>query len=164
MQGTLSDNGQDMRFEQVDDGPAEVARLLEQVRHNVTHLLADVPSAPRRLRVQVAEIVVEIEWGGPAEPGEPVAAPETPVAPLATDTGEYLTSPTVGVFYRSPEPGAAPFVTEGDTVRAGQRVGLVEVMKLMIPVEADRAGTVTKVLKDNGEPVEYGEPLVVLAV
>jgi len=72
-------------------------------------------------------------------------------------------APTVGVFYRAPSPGAAPFVEEGDTVAAGTQVGIVEAMKLMVPVEADRAGRVSKVLKSDGDPVEYGEPLIRLA-
>ena len=72
-------------------------------------------------------------------------------------------APSVGVFYRAPEPGAPPFVGEGDTVRPGQQVAIVEAMKLMLPVEADRAGRVVEVLKRDGEPVEYGEVLFVLA-
>jgi acetyl-CoA carboxylase biotin carboxyl carrier protein len=65
----------------------------------------------------------------------------------------------VGVFYHAREPGAEPFVTVGSVVAAGQQVGIVEAMKLMIPVEASRGGRVTAILKANGEPVEYDEPL-----
>jgi acetyl-CoA carboxylase biotin carboxyl carrier protein len=109
--------------------------------------------------------------GGPppppgAPPPRPVPAPEP-----ARETGQpddteadaaYLSAPAVGVFYRAPEPGAEPFVAEGDTVSAGQQVAIVEAMKLMIPVEADQPGRIAKVLKDNGEPVEYGERLFLL--
>jgi acetyl-CoA carboxylase biotin carboxyl carrier protein len=66
------------------------------------------------------------------------------------------------VFYRSPEPGAPPFVAEGDLVRPGQQVGIVEAMKLMIPVESDRAGRVLEVLLADGSAVEHGQPLLLL--
>ncbi|MFI8973804.1 acetyl-CoA carboxylase biotin carboxyl carrier protein [Nocardia asteroides] len=71
-----------------------------------------------------------------------------------------LTAETVGVFYRSPEPGAAPFVSVGDPVRAGQQVGIIEAMKLMIPVTATREGVVAELLVDNGDAVEHGQPLI----
>jgi acetyl-CoA carboxylase biotin carboxyl carrier protein len=74
-----------------------------------------------------------------------------------------VTAPTVGVFYRSPEPGAPPFVSEGDVVAAGQQVAIIEAMKLMIPVEADRAGRVAAILCADADAVEYGQPLLVLA-
>ncbi|PEH79785.1 acetyl-CoA carboxylase biotin carboxyl carrier protein subunit [Nocardia sp. FDAARGOS_372] len=93
----------------------------------------------------------------PAEPA--VAAPE----PLRDKTFTLLAE-TVGVFYRAPEPGADPFVAEGDPVRAGQQVGIVEAMKLMIPVVATREGRVAEFLVDNGDAVEYGAPLLVLEV
>jgi acetyl-CoA carboxylase biotin carboxyl carrier protein len=76
---------------------------------------------------------------------------------------DLVCAPSVGTFYRSPEPGAPPFVTEGDLVQSGQQIAIVEAMKLMLPVEAARAGRVTRVLKTDGEPVEYGEPLIELA-
>jgi len=76
---------------------------------------------------------------------------------------ERITAPAVGVFYAAPEPGAAPFVRAGDVVIVGQQVAIVETMKLMIPVEADRVGRVAEVLKQNGEAVEYAEPLFTLA-
>ena len=70
---------------------------------------------------------------------------------------------TVGVFYRSPEPGTPPFVSEGDVVTAGQQIGIVEAMKLMIPLEADRGGRVVAVLARDGESVEHGQPVLTLA-
>ncbi|MEX3100671.1 biotin/lipoyl-containing protein [Streptomyces sp. ST1015] len=78
-------------------------------------------------------------------------------APLAT-----LTASTVGTFFRSPEPGAEPFVEVGDRVKVGQQVAIVEVMKLMIPVEADRDAVVVEVLAGDGESVEYGQALFAL--
>ncbi|WP_330181269.1 hypothetical protein OHB26_33580 [Nocardia sp. NBC_01503] len=75
-----------------------------------------------------------------------------------------LTAETVGVFYRSSEPGAAPFVAEGDPVRAGQQVGIVEAMKLMIPIQAGKEGVVAEFLVADGEAVEHGQPLIVFEV
>lgn len=75
-----------------------------------------------------------------------------------------ITAETVGVFYRATEPGADPFVTEGDPVRSGQQVGIVEAMKLMIPVTTAREGRVVRFLIENGEAVEHGQALMVLEV
>jgi acetyl-CoA carboxylase biotin carboxyl carrier protein len=72
-----------------------------------------------------------------------------------------VVAPCVGTFYRAPEPGAAPFVADGDVVQPGQQVGIIEAMKLMMPVAADRAGRVRGVL-DDGVAVEYGAVLVTL--
>ena len=90
--------------------------------------------------------------------GAPVAA--AVASPPAQHT---LTAPTVGVFYRAPEPGAAPFVDIGELVAPGQQVGIVEAMKLMIPVEADRSGRLVEVLCTDATAVEFGAPLFALA-
>ncbi|WP_460402934.1 acetyl-CoA carboxylase biotin carboxyl carrier protein, partial [Actinophytocola sediminis] len=73
--------------------------------------------------------------------------------------GPPLNAATVGTFYRSPAPGAPPFVTEGDEVSPGQQVAIIEAMKLMLPVEAERGGRIAEVLVADGEGVEYGQPL-----
>ncbi|MCU1648803.1 MAG: acetyl-CoA carboxylase biotin carboxyl carrier protein subunit [Nocardia sp.] len=79
----------------------------------------------------------------------------------ASQTATFaLTAETVGVFYRSPEPGAAPFITEGDPVRAGQQVAIVEAMKLMIPITAAREGVVAEFLVEDGAAIEHGQPLI----
>ncbi|WP_343044371.1 acetyl-CoA carboxylase biotin carboxyl carrier protein, partial [Micromonospora maritima] len=90
-----------------------------------------------------------------------VAAPVT--AAGDEPARHVVRAPTVGVFYRAPEPGAKPFVAEGDIVQPGQQVGIVEAMKLMIPVHADAHGTVVEVLRADGAPVEYDEPLLALS-
>ena len=71
-------------------------------------------------------------------------------------------SPMVGTFYRSPSPGAKPFVEVGDTVKAGQTICIIEAMKLMNEIESDKDGVVKAILVENGQPVEYGEPLFVI--
>jgi len=73
-----------------------------------------------------------------------------------------IVSPMVGTFYRAPEPGAKPFVEVGDIVEPGQTVCIIEAMKLMNEIEAERRGRVIRILVDNEEPVEYGQPLFVL--
>jgi len=71
-------------------------------------------------------------------------------------------SPMVGTAYLTPEPGAAPLVTEGATVSEGQTILIIEAMKVMNHIEAPRSGTVTKILIGSGQPVEYGEPLMII--
>ncbi|EHL96505.1 Biotin-requiring enzyme, partial [Acetobacteraceae bacterium AT-5844] len=73
-----------------------------------------------------------------------------------------ITSPMVGVAYLAPEPGAAPFVTVGASVAAGQTVMLIEAMKTFNQIKAPKAGTVTRILVESGSPVEYGAPLLVV--
>ena len=97
----------------------------------------------------------------PAAPVTPVAAPEAPVAPA--EEGHAVKSPMVGTFYRSASPGAAPFVEIGDTVAQGDTLCIVEAMKLMNEIEADAAGTIKAILVENGQPVEFGQPLFVIA-
>ncbi|MGA7792680.1 MAG: acetyl-CoA carboxylase biotin carboxyl carrier protein [Candidatus Acidiferrales bacterium] len=94
----------------------------------------------------------------------PQAAPGTPQpAPAAAAADEHIIkSPIVGTFYAGPSPEAGPFVRAGDHVEAGQTVCIIEAMKLMNEIEADIAGEVARVLVENGQPVEYGEPLFAL--
>ena len=88
----------------------------------------------------------------------------TPATPtLASGPEEHVVkSPMVGTFYRSASPGAKPFVEVGDAVQVGDPLCIIEAMKLMNEIEADRAGTVKAILVENGQPVEYGQPLVVI--
>jgi acetyl-CoA carboxylase biotin carboxyl carrier protein len=98
----------------------------------------------------------------PAIAGAPEAAvPATP-APAAPQ-GHVVTSPMVGTFYRAPSPGADPFVQVGDTVKEGQTLCIIEAMKLLNEIESDAAGVVKEILVDNGQAVEYGQPLFVIA-
>ena len=94
--------------------------------------------------------------GGAAEPARPATAEDS-----ARHHGA-VTSPMVGTVYLSPEPGAAPFIKQGDSVSEGQTLMLIEAMKTFNPVKAPRGGKVTKILVENSSPVEYGEPLLIL--
>jgi acetyl-CoA carboxylase biotin carboxyl carrier protein len=87
-------------------------------------------------------------------------APATP-APAAPQ-GHVVTSPMVGTFYRAPSPGADPFVQVGDTVKEGQTICIIEAMKLLNEIESDMSGVVKEILVENGQAVEYGQPLFVV--
>ncbi len=97
---------------------------------------------------------------------QPVAlAPAPAAAPAAAEPepeGHVIRSPMVGTFYRASAPGAKPFVEVGDTVKSGQTLCIIEAMKLLNEIETDRDGIVKAVLAENGQPVEYGEPLFIL--
>jgi len=101
----------------------------------------------------------------PATVAAPVAVPLTPPADkaAATPEGHILKSPMVGTFYRAPSPGAKPFVEAGQAVRKGETVCIIEAMKLMNEIEADQSGVIKAILVENGQPVEYGHALMVIA-
>lgn len=102
-----------------------------------------------------------------------IAPPPTAIVPSATDVvasptstpeieGHVVKSPMVGTFYRAPSPGAVAFVNVGDTVKEGQVLCIIEAMKLLNEIESDQAGTVKAVLVENGQAVEYGQPLFII--
>ena len=92
----------------------------------------------------------------------PVAQTPAPEAAAAPE-GHILKSPMVGTFYRAPSPGAKPFVEVGQAVRKGDPVCIIEAMKLMNEIEADESGVIKAILVENGQPVEYGHALMVIA-
>jgi acetyl-CoA carboxylase biotin carboxyl carrier protein len=92
--------------------------------------------------------------------GAPAAAVPAPVAPPPEPEGHLVKSPMVGTFYRAASPGAKVFVEIGDTVQVGDPLCIIEAMKLMNEIEADHAGVVREILVENGQPVEFGQPLV----
>ena len=96
----------------------------------------------------------------PVQPAAPAPA-ATPAAPAAP-SGHMVTSPMVGTFYRSPSPNAAAFVEVGSQVKVGDTLCIIEAMKILNTIESDKAGTVKAILKENGQPVEFGEPLFVI--
>ena len=100
---------------------------------------------------------------GGAPPAAPAAAPAPPPAAPAEVEGHQVKSPMVGTFYRSASPGAKPFVEVGDSVQVGDTLCIIEAMKLMNEIESDKAGVVKQVLIENGQPVEFGQPLVAIA-
>jgi acetyl-CoA carboxylase biotin carboxyl carrier protein len=91
----------------------------------------------------------------PAPPAEPAAAPEP--------EGHTIKSPMVGTFYRQSAPGAKPFVEVGQAIKAGETVCIIEAMKLLNEIESDSDGVIKEILVENGQPVEFGQPLFILA-
>lgn len=151
--------------------PADVA--LTDLRRQARELLAELAGPIRRIRLGSGDAVLEVEWHAVGDTGQPppqpvvppqpllAAQPVVPPQPAAGPAARHaVRSPIVGTFYRAPEPGAAPFVAVGDRVHPGQVVGIVEAMKLMNEVTADRAGRIAEIVADDGQPVEYDQPLL----
>lgn len=93
----------------------------------------------------------------------PASAHEAPAAPeVHAQEGHVVAAPMVGTFYNAPSPESDPFVRVGQAVSIGDTLCIIEAMKIMNPIEADRAGTITAVLAENGHPVEYEQPLFVI--
>jgi acetyl-CoA carboxylase biotin carboxyl carrier protein len=133
-----------------------LAKLLEETG------LGEIEFAEGDRRVRVARPVAAaattfVSTSAPAAASLPAAAAAADAAPV-----NAVVSPMVGTVYLAGEPGAPSFVKVGDRVREGQTLLIIEAMKVMNPIRAPRAGTVTRVLVSNGSPVEYGEPLLVI--
>src|SRR5213595_3015967 len=96
-------------------------------------------------------------------PAATSAAPAAPAAEPAAQEGHVVKAPMVGTFYRSPSPDAKVFVEVGQVVKEGDTICIIEAMKLMNEIEADASGNVKAILVENGQPVEYGQPLFILA-
>lgn len=148
--------------------PAE--QTLESLCKQARLLATGLPGALTRLTVMAGENRVDMEWLPGAAPaglalanGAATAAVATGEAGAEEEPGHAIVAPLVGTFYRSPEPDAAPFISEGDIIEAGQQVGIVEAMKIMNAVQADQGGRVAKILASDGDMVEYGQPLIILA-
>lgn len=153
------------------DQVAELCRRTEE-------LAGRLPGQLHRIRLSTGELSVEAEWAALPAPGT-VAAPPGPAqttvgtalaatapaaaeAPVEAGTAIEVTSPMVGTFYRAPEPGAAPFTDIGDVIEEGQTVAIVEAMKLMNPLAAEVSGRVVEICVKDGDPVEFGQPLMIL--
>ncbi|GAA2677012.1 acetyl-CoA carboxylase biotin carboxyl carrier protein [Actinoplanes palleronii] len=139
---------------------AGTSSALRQATQAADRLLRLGGPPPATLSVRAGEVWIEMTWAVPGpETGAPAGAPAAPVDQAGGPPADYITAPAVGTFYLAPSPGAEPFVRPSSLVVAGQQVGIVEAMKLMIPVEATAAGRIGKVLHADGEPVEYNQPL-----
>ncbi|MCX7815253.1 MAG: acetyl-CoA carboxylase biotin carboxyl carrier protein [Tepidimonas ignava] len=115
-----------------------------------------VVAAPVAMPAPAAPAVLTVP--APAEPAAPTTAPAAAPVPQ----GHVIKSPMVGTFYRAPSPGAKPFVEVGQAVKEGEPVCIIEAMKILNEIEADRAGVIKEILVENGQAVEYGQPLFVL--
>lgn len=129
--------------------------------------LSEIEIEQNGLRIRVARTIT-VAAVGPAQSLAPAATAQLAAGAKPGTSADgglkpgTVTSPMVGTAYRSPEPGAAPFVEVGSTVRQGQALLIVEAMKTMNPIVAPHAGTVTAILVQDAQPVEFGEPLIVI--
>lgn len=137
----------------------ELAELLAET--GLTEI--EVEDGDRKVRVARGGTVMpaaqQPQPMAPAPASPPAAAP-TPEAPAAVEGA--LKSPMVGTVYLTPEPGARPFVKIGDTVKPGDTLVIIEAMKVMNPIAADKPGTIKAILVENAQPVEFDQPLVVI--
>jgi acetyl-CoA carboxylase biotin carboxyl carrier protein len=124
---------------------------------------APAPAAPPPAATGPSPAPAPASPAPPAGPGPAVAAGPAGNGAAAPVAARHVRAPLVGVFYRTPSPGEPPFVEVGDWIEPGQQVGIIEAMKMMVPVESDTAGRVTEILAEHGEPVEYDRPLVAVA-
>ena len=99
----------------------------------------------------------------PAAAPAPAVAAEPAAAPVAAEDTRTINSPMVGTFYRAPSPGAKPFADVGQKVKAGDTVCIIEAMKLLNEIETEYDGVIKEILVENGQPVEFGQPLFVIA-
>jgi acetyl-CoA carboxylase biotin carboxyl carrier protein len=113
--------------------------------------------APLVMQQPVAMVAAPAAAAATGAPAAP-AADAAPAAPA----GHAVKSPMVGTFYRSASPGAKPFVELGSVVKEGETICIIEAMKILNEIEADKSGTVTKILSENGQAVEYGQPLFII--
>ncbi len=124
--------------------------------------LTEIEVADGDSRIRVARMPAAVAPAPAVMAYAPAASPPEPSPPFEADPANTITSPMVGVAYLAPEPGQPAFVTLGQPVTAGQTVLLIEAMKTFNQIKAPKAGTVTRILVATGQPVEYGEALLVI--
>ncbi|WP_159999759.1 acetyl-CoA carboxylase biotin carboxyl carrier protein [Roseomonas sp. 18066] len=146
----------------------DAVRALAQILRDTDLTEIELADGESRLRVTRSVTVTQtVVAAAPAAAAPVAAAAAAPAAApaaaeLSASSPGVVASPMVGVAYLAPEPGAAPFITLGAKVAAGQTLLLIEAMKTFNQIKAPKAGTVTRILIESGSPVEYGEPLLVV--
>ena len=144
----------------------KIKKLIELVEESgITELEVSEEEGSVRISRATVAAPANVQYSIPAAAPAPVAAPAAPAAaPAAPEevAGHKIRSPMVGTFYRSPSPEAKAFVEVGQTVKVGDALCIVEAMKMMNRIEADKAGVVKAILVNDGEPVEFDEPLIII--
>ncbi|WP_205590079.1 acetyl-CoA carboxylase biotin carboxyl carrier protein [Sphingomonas paeninsulae] len=137
----------------------QLAELLDE--NKLTEI--EVQDGERRIRVaRTVTVAAQAAPAAAATAVAPLAVPAVAEAPGASDNANAIKSPMVGTVYLSSEPGAKPFAGVGDTVSEGQTLVIIEAMKVMNPILATKSGKVSRVCVQNGQPVEYDQPLIVI--
>lgn len=149
-----------MKIEEIE----AIARIMSE--NDLSEFRIDVDDCKlcmrRGAKVSVAAAAPVIHAAAPAVQAAAPAAPAAPAVEAAPEKVETIDSPLVGTFYRATSPGAAPFVSVGDKVTPDTVVAIIEAMKVMNEIKAEKSGVVKEVLVENGNPVEYGQPLFVI--
>ena len=123
----------------------------------------EIHEGEESVRISRASTAVVAPMAAPVAAPAPAAAPAAAPATAEPEVqGHAVRSPMVGTFYASPSPDASAFVKEGDTVSAGQTLCIIEAMKILNQIESDKAGKITKILVENGQPVEFDQPLFII--
>ena len=121
---------------------------------------------PKNLPLAAAPAMAPMQVQMPAQPSAAATSYSAPAASTPTaepqHDGQVVRSPMVGTYYAASAPGAAPFIKVGQQIKVGDTLGIIEAMKMFNPVESEVAGTIVKILVENGQPVEFDEPLVVV--
>ena len=118
------------------------------------------PTARVQQMMQVPNMMMAAPMHAAPQQQAPATAPE--VATVPVEAGHAVKSPMVGTFYRSANPGSKAFAEVGDTIKEGQPICIIEAMKIMNEIEADKSGTVTRILCENGQAIEFGQPLFII--
>ncbi|MDN2658560.1 acetyl-CoA carboxylase biotin carboxyl carrier protein [Neptunomonas phycophila] len=147
----------------------KVKKLIELLEEsNINEI--EIKEGEESVRISRASSVVPQMMQMPAMAAPaPAAAPAAPAAPAAVEApaeaqfnGHVVKSPMVGTFYRSPSPSSPAFIEVGKTVKAGDVICIVEAMKMMNQIEADKSGVIESILVEDGQPIEYDQPLVTI--
>ncbi|PUE31060.1 acetyl-CoA carboxylase, biotin carboxyl carrier protein [Limnohabitans sp. Jir61] len=133
---------------------------------NVSELeITEAEGTVRIVKSAPAPVAMVTQMAAPVAVAAPVAAAPAPAAAPVVDAapaGHTVKSPMVGTFYRSSSPGAKAFAEVGQQVKEGETICIIEAMKILNEIEADKSGTITKILAENGQAVEYGAPLFII--
>ncbi|MFF4505964.1 acetyl-CoA carboxylase biotin carboxyl carrier protein [Streptomyces sp. NPDC001401] len=143
---------------------------VEELRSHTLRLAGELPGTLRRITLRAGALSVDVEWenapvqAAPAAPAAQAAPVAVAAAPMEPDTAPAdlvrVSAPLVGTYYQASSPGAEPFVKVGDTVEAGQQLAIIEAMKLLNSITAEVKGTVHAIHVQDGDVVEYAQPLI----
>ena len=143
-----------------ESGVAELEITEGDDRVKIVNRVGAAPVAAAAPAVIATPVVAS---AAPAAAPAPAVAAEPAAAPVAAEDTRTINSPMVGTFYRAPSPGAKPFADVGQKVKAGDTVCIIEAMKLLNEIETEYDGVIKEILVENGQPVEFGQPLFVIA-
>lgn len=143
-----------------ESGVAELEITEGDDRVKIVNRVGAAPVAAAAPAVIATPVVAS---AAPSAAPAPAVAAEPAAAPVAAEDTRTINSPMVGTFYRAPSPGAKPFADVGQKVKAGDTVCIIEAMKLLNEIETEYDGVIKEILVENGQPVEFGQPLFVIA-